>query len=249
MLDVSHVTKKYGKVLACNDVSFHLDPGSVTVLLGPNGAGKSTIMKSIIGFLRYDGRIVVDGQENKTSQARRVLGYIPEMPSLYPNLTVSEHLEFLARAYRLTDYKPRIDALLERFELSDKRKKFGDELSKGMQQKLNICLGLLPEPRLLLLDEPMIGLDPHAIKELKSCFEEMRAQGRTLLVSTHIIDSVDMLWDRTLIMQNGMIRANLTREELDADGRTLEDLFFDVTEGLHADDMTHRAESGEADRA
>lgn len=242
MLDVSHVTKKYGKVTACDDVSFHLDPGSVTVLLGPNGAGKSTIMKAVIGFLRYTGSITVHGLDNKTPEARRILGYIPELPSLYPNLTVSEHLEFLARAYRLTDYKARAEALLERFELTDKRKKFGDELSKGMQQKLNICLGLLPEPQLLLLDEPMVGLDPHAIKELKTCMEEMRAQGRTLLVSTHIIDSVDMLWDRTIIMQNGTLRANLTREELASDGRTLEQVFFDVTEGLHAGDMSHPGE-------
>ena len=241
MLNVSHVTKKYGKVLACSDLCFHLDPGSVTVLLGPNGAGKSTIMKAVIGFLRYDGAIRVGEWSNKSREARRLMGYVPEMPSLYPNLTVSEHMEFLARAYRLTDYRDRAEALLARFELSDKRKKFGDELSKGMQQKLNICLGLLPEPRLLLMDEPMIGLDPHAIKELKAVFEEMRAQGRTLLVSTHIIDSVDMLWDRTIVMQNGVIRANVTREALDAGGRTLEQLFFDVTEGVDRADMRHGA--------
>jgi len=245
MLNVSHVTKKYGKLTACSDLSFRLDPGSVTVLLGPNGAGKSTIMKAVIGFLRYEGEITVGGFPNKTVQARRLLGYIPEMPSLYPNLTVSEHMEFLARAYRLMDYKARADALLERFELGDKKKKFGDELSKGMQQKLNICLGLLPEPRLLLLDEPMIGLDPHAIKELKTVFEEMRADGRTLLLSTHIIDSVDMLWDRTIILQKGEMKANVTRTELDADGRSLETLFFDVTEGVAHGDMSHPAEPQE----
>ena len=249
MVNVSHVTKKYGKVLACNDVSFHLDPGSVTVLLGPNGAGKSTIMKAMIGFLRYDGEITVDGYPNKTTEARRVLGYIPELPTLYPNLTVSEHMEFLARAYKLSDYRKRIDELFERFELSDKRKKFGDELSKGMQQKLNLCLGLLPEPKVLLLDEPMIGLDPHAIKELKSMIEEMRAQGRTLLVSTHIIDSVDMLWDRTIIMQNGTVRANVTRTELDEQGQTLEQLFFDVTEGVDAAELTARSETEEEQEA
>ena len=249
MVNVSHVTKKYGKVLACNDVSFHLDPGSVTVLLGPNGAGKSTIMKAMIGFLRYDGEITVDGYPNKTTEARRVLGYIPELPTLYPNLTVSEHMEFLARAYKLSDYRKRIDELFERFELSDKRKKFGDELSKGMQQKLNLCLGLLPEPKVLLLDEPMIGLDPHAIKELKNMIEEMRAQGRTLLVSTHIIDSVDMLWDRTIIMQNGTVRANVTRAELDEQGQTLEQLFFDVTEGVDAAELTARSETEEEQEA
>ncbi|MCR4599631.1 MAG: ABC transporter ATP-binding protein [Acetatifactor sp.] len=239
MLDVSHVTKKYGKLLACNDVDFHLDPGSVTVLLGPNGAGKSTIMKSIIGFLKYEGKITVGGFPNKTTDARRLLGYIPEMPALYPNLTVSEHFEFLARAYRMTDYKNRANELLERFELSDKKKKFGDELSKGMQQKLNLCLGLLTNPKMILMDEPMIGLDPHAIKQLKGMFEELREQGSTLLVSTHIIDSVDMLWDRALIMQTGKIMANVTRDELAATGKTLEELFFEVTEGVKQEDMTH----------
>lgn len=239
MLNVSHVTKKYGKVTACDDLSFHLDPGSVTVLLGPNGAGKSTIMKAVIGFLRYDGEITVGGYPNKTTDARKLLGYIPEMPSLYPNLTVSEHMEFIARAYRLSGYQERTEELFRRFELMDKKKKFGDELSKGMQQKLNICLGLLPEPKMLLLDEPMIGLDPHAIKELKLLIEEMRGQGRTMLVSTHIIDSVDMLWDRTIIMDRGAIRANVTRVELERDGRTLEQLFFDVTEGVSQSDMAH----------
>lgn len=231
MLKVSHVTKRYGKVIACNDVDFELAPGSVTVLLGPNGAGKSTLMKSIIGFLKYEGQIQVGGYPNKTTDARRLLGYIPEMPSLYPNLTVSEHMEFLARAYRLSDYRDRMETLFRRFELADKKKKFGDELSKGMQQKLNICLGLLPDPSVLLLDEPMIGLDPHAIKELKAMIEQMRSQGKTLLVSTHIIDSVDMLWDRTIIMQGGVVKANITREELEKDGRSLEQLYFDVTEG------------------
>jgi len=242
MLDVSHVTKKYGKTTACSDLCFHLDPGSVTVLLGPNGAGKSTIMKSIIGFLRYEGEIRVAGYPNKSSQARRVMGYVPEMPALYPNLTVGEHMEFLARAYRLSDYKDRIDFLLKRFELDDKRRKFGDELSKGMQQKLNLCLGLLPDPEMLLMDEPMIGLDPHAIKELKNCIEEMRSRSKTLLISTHIIDSVDMLWDRALIMQEGVIRANITRHELEGTGKTLEELFFEVTENLSPADMSHPAD-------
>ncbi len=230
MLDVSQVTKKYGKVLACDDVSFHLDPGSMTVLLGPNGAGKSTILKAIIGFLKYEGTILVKNLPNKTPAARRLLGYIPEMPSLYPNLTVSEHMEFIARAYKLENYQNRVKELFARFELEDKQTKFGDELSKGMQQKLNICLGLLPDPQVLLLDEPMIGLDPHAIKELKMLIEEMQAAGKTILTSTHIIDSIDMMWDRTLIMQNGRIQANVTRPQLEADGRTLEQLFFDTTE-------------------
>ena len=245
MLEVKNVTKKYGKTVACDDVSFTLDPGSITVLLGPNGAGKSTIMKSIIGLLKYDGEIMIGGLPNKTVEARRILGYIPEMPALYPNLTVSEHMEFLARAYKLSDYKDDIDKLFSRFELSDKTKKFGDELSKGMQQKLNICLGLLPKPQVLLLDEPMIGLDPHAIKQLKECIMEMKEEGRTMLISTHIIDSVDMMWDRTIIMQNGKVKANITKDELDATGKTLEELFFDVTEGVNAEDLVDNSEPDE----
>lgn len=246
MLHVSHVTKKYGKLVACNDISFDLTPGSVTVLLGPNGAGKSTLMKAVIGFLRYNGDIAVGGIPNKTTDARRLLGYIPELPSLYPNLTVSEHMEFVARAYRLTDYKAYADELLERFELDDKKRKFGDELSKGMQQKLNICLGLLPRPKMLLLDEPMIGLDPHAIKELKQMFSEMRAEGRTLLISTHIIDSIDMLWDRTIIMQNGTLCANVAREELEAQNKTLEELFFEVTEGIERETVAPAPDTEDA---
>ncbi len=245
MIDVSHVTKKYGKVLACDDVSFHLDPGSVTVLLGPNGAGKSTIMKAMIGLLRYEGEITVGGYPNKSSEARRILGYIPEMPALYPNLTVSEHMEFLRRAYKLDEScAKRAEELLARFELTDKKRKFGDELSKGMQQKLNLCLGLLPDPAALLLDEPMIGLDPHAIKELKSTIEQMRAAGKTLLISTHIIDSVDMLWDRTIIMQSGTVRANVTRDELARSGQSLEELFFSVTEPV--DDEAAEKPEGES---
>lgn len=246
MLNVSHLTKRYGKNTACNDISFTLDEGSITVLLGPNGAGKSTLIKSVTGFLRYGGNITVAGYPNKSIDAKRIFGYVPEIPSLYPNLTVSEHLEFVARAYRLTDYRDDAEALLDRFELSDKKKKFGDELSKGMQQKLNLCIGLLPRPRLLLMDEPMIGLDPHAIKELKKMIEEMRDEGRTVLVSTHMIDSVDMLWDRTLILQDGTLRANVTRADLDERGETLEQLFFSITEGGREAGETGAGEPGDA---
>ena len=230
MLKVERLTKKYGKLKACNDVNLTLEDGSVSVLLGPNGAGKSTLMKSIIGFLRYEGEITVDGYSNKSPEARRILGYIPEMPALYPNLSVNEHMEFVARAYKLNNYKDRIAELFDIFELSDKKKKFGDELSKGMQQKLNLCLGLLPEPKIILLDEPMIGLDPHAIKELKSMIEKMRDENKTVLVSTHIIDSVDMLWDRAIIMKDGIVHANISKEEMEVKEKSLEDMFFEITE-------------------
>ena len=245
ILTVENVTKKYKNELACDNVSFALPAGSVTVLLGPNGAGKSTIMKSIIGFLRYEGNITVDGYPNKSIEAKRVLGYMPEIPSLYPNLTVEEHMEFVARAYRLENYRPYMNELLERFELEDKKRKFGDELSKGMSQKLSLCCALLPQPKLMLMDEPMIGLDPHAIKELKGLMGDMKKNGQTLLVSTHIIDSMDRLWDHAVIMQKGHILGNVVREELEQQGRTLEEEFFALTEGISQNDMYSLTEEKE----
>lgn len=230
MLKVSRVTKKYHKVVANDDINFELEDGQIAVLLGPNGAGKSTIMKCIIGFLKYDGMITIDGIVNKSIEAKRMLGYIPEIPSFYPNLTVDEHLEFVARAYKLQDYKEYKNELLERFELADKKTKFGDELSKGMQQKLSICCGLLPKPKLVLFDEPMIGLDPHAIKELKKMFLELKKDGCSLIISTHMIDSVEELWDTTFIMKDGKFAAVVEKDNIRKDDKSLEDIFFAITE-------------------
>lgn len=234
MLEVQHLTKKYGKNLANDDLNFTISDGTITVMLGPNGAGKSTAIKSIIGFLKYKGKITIDGMDNKSLEAKRIIGYVPEIPALYPNLTVMEHLEFIARAYKLKDYKAYAEELLERFELADKKKKFGDELSKGMQQKLSICCGLLTRPKMILFDEPMIGLDPHAIKELKNVFLELKEKGATILISTHMIDSIDGVWDQTLIMKGGKIVANVRRDEVVENNQSLEDLFFALTEGEEA---------------
>ena len=231
MLSVNNVTKKYGKVIANENISLQIADGQIAVLLGPNGAGKSTIIKSIIGFLKYQGSVTVDGLLNKSIEAKRIMGYIPEIPSLYPNLTVDEHMEFVARAYKLDNYKEYKEELLRRFELDDKRKKFGDELSKGMQQKLSICCGLLPKPKLILFDEPMIGLDPHAIKELKSMLLELKQQGVSILVSTHMIDSIEELWDTTYIMMKGRVAAVVERDKIAQGDKSLEDMLFEIKEG------------------
>ncbi|MEG1317204.1 MAG: ABC transporter ATP-binding protein, partial [Oscillospiraceae bacterium] len=176
MLNVSHVTKKYGKLEANKDISFSVEMGQIAVLLGPNGAGKSTIIKCIAGLLRFDGEILIGGFQNKTTEAKRLLGYIPEIPAAYELLTVAEHLEFIRRAYRMEDdgYDK---YLLERFDLWEKRDKPAKELSKGMQQKLSICCTLAHKPRAVIFDEPMVGLDPHAIKELKKLFVELKNDG------------------------------------------------------------------------
>ena len=236
MLMVSHVTKRYGKTIANSDINLTIGDGEICILLGPNGAGKSTLIKNIIGFHKYDGSILVNGHVNKTLEAKRLMGYVPEIPSLYPNLTVEEHMEFIARVYRLSDYKDYKEELLERFELADKRSKFGDELSKGMQQKLSVCCGLLPRPKMVLFDEPMIGLDPHAIKEMKKLFVELRAAGCSLLVSTHMIDSIEELWDTTYIMKEGRIEAVVHKADVMEGEKSLEDIFFEITEGTAAGD-------------
>ncbi len=227
MLKVKQVTKKYGKVTAVQDVSFEIGSGEIAVLLGPNGAGKSTIIKCIAGLLRFDGEITIDEKPNKTLDAKRALGYVPEMPAVYDMLTVREHLEFILRAYRMED-EGIVDALLERFELFDKRDKLGKELSKGMQQKLSICCALVHRPSVIIFDEPMVGLDPHAIKQLKEVFTELRNNGATVLISTHMIDSVENYWNKVYIMQNGRFVAE--RASSDVNEESLEALFFRLTE-------------------
>ncbi|HIQ63380.1 MAG TPA: ABC transporter ATP-binding protein [Candidatus Avichristensenella intestinipullorum] len=230
MLQVEHVTKRYGQTLANDDVSVHVQEGEVAVLLGPNGAGKSTLIKCVTGLLRFSGDIRLCGHGNKTREAKRLLGYIPEMPAVYDLLTVDEHLEFIRRAWKLDDgARAWGETLLERLQLADKRNKLGKELSKGMQQKLSICCALLHKPRVAVFDEPMVGLDPHAIKELKELFGEMRADGASVLISTHMLDSVEGIWDAAYIMMNGRIAA---RQRGGArDEQALETLFFQITEG------------------
>lgn len=231
MLLVGNVTKRYGKLIANDRVSFEIRPGEISVLLGPNGAGKSTIIKSIAGLLKFEGMITINGNENKSMQAKRDLGYIPEMPALYDMLTVWEHMEFIARAYSLKDWKEKAQNLLQRFELDDKKKKLGSELSKGMQQKVSICCSLLTNPKVILFDEPMVGLDPHAIKELKKLIVEKKNEGVAILISTHMLDSVNEFWDSANIMMDGKIAARRTRSEIEATGEDLEALFFKITEG------------------
>ena len=230
MLYVSNLTKSYKKLLANDNITFQANDGEVTLLVGPNGAGKSTAIKCIAGLLRFQGEVTINGHLNKTVEAKRDFGYIPEIPAPFDTLTIYEHLEFVARAYRVENWEPRAKSLLSRMELDDKQNKLGKELSKGMQQKLSICCALLPNPKVILFDEPMIGLDLHAIKELKTMIFELKQQGCAVVISTHILDSVDDLWDKTLILMNGRVKAERTRKEVEASGEDLEELFFTITE-------------------
>ena len=227
MLEIIQLSKRYGKTLAADSVSFQVPDGRVGILLGPNGAGKSTVIKSIAGLLKFEGAIRIQGMDSKTLEAKKAFAYVPEMPNMYEALTVREHMEFIKRAYGLQTDDRDVDSLLERFEVLDKQDKLVNELSKGMMQKVSICCALLISPRVILLDEPMVGLDPAAIKELKQAVGELRNSGCTVLISTHMLEMVKELWDVTFVMDKGHILGTYSREEVGDED--LEELFFQVT--------------------
>ena len=232
MLEIRNLTKKYGKTVAVDQVNFLVPDGQIGVLLGPNGAGKSSIIKSIAGLVRYDGEVTIQGIPSKKVEAKKVFTYVPELPAMYDALTVREHLEFILQAYQVEATNEEIEALLERFELLDKQDKLGNELSKGMMQKVSICCALVIKPQVILLDEPMVGLDPAAIKELKKVILELKDGGATVLISTHMLEMVKELWDVTFVMEKGHIIGTYSKEMVGAEN--LEDLFFQVTEGGQA---------------
>lgn len=229
MLEIKQLSKAYGKNIVVDKVDFTVPSGNVGILLGPNGAGKSTIIKSIAGLLKYTGEIYIEGIPGKTIEAKKIFGYVPEIPVMFEALTVREHLEYIRKAYKVEVTEEEIDYLLKRFELFDKQDKLGNELSKGMMQKVSITCALLVNPKVILLDEPMVGLDPAAIKELKVVIQELKAQGKTVLISTHMLEMVKDLWDTMFVMEKGKIIATYQKEEVG--NEDIESLFFTVTGG------------------
>lgn len=234
MLEIKYLTKTFKKFEAVKDLNLTLGEGEIGVLVGPNGAGKSTTIKCIAGLLKYVGNITIDGHSNKSIEGKKIFSYVPELPGLFPLLTVREHIHFMAKAYGIENYEDYANELFDIFDLVDKTEKFGSELSKGMQQKLSLCCALITRPKLLLLDEPLIGLDPKAIKELKNLLLRLKKEGVSMIVSTHLLDSVDELWDRIIIMNKGTVVFSKTRTEFEQDDtistESLEDIFFRVTE-------------------
>lgn len=225
MLKIENVSKSFTGVKANRNISLEAGKGEVALLLGLNGAGKSTLIKCICGLYKFDGKITVGDYDCRSNEAKKLIGYVPETPALYDYLTVGEHLDFIERAYKCRNDALRKE-LLERFELSDKINKLGKELSKGMQQKLSVCCALIHEPELIIFDEPMVGLDPYAIKTLKNIFLELKQQGKTVIISTHILDSVESYWDKAYILSDGELRAAMTSQDSE---QSLEELFFSVT--------------------
>ena len=229
MLEVQGLSKRYGKYLAVDHVSFSIPDGCVGILLGPNGAGKSTIIKSIAGLLRYDGGIGIQKMSSKSLEAKKVFAYVPEIPALFDALTVREHIEYIRKAYKSSITDEEIEGLLARFEMSDKQDKMGNELSKGMMQKVSICCALAVKPQVILFDEPMVGLDPKAIKELKEVILELKENGVTVLISTHMLEMVYGLWEVMFVMEKGKLIGAYKKDEVG--GKDLDDLFFEMTGG------------------
>lgn len=229
MIEVRNLTKSYNVLEkpAVKDVSLCARAGEITILLGPNGAGKSTTIKSIANLLNYEGKILICGYPNNTIEAKKCFSYVPEIPMLYDVLTVDETIEFIGRAYRVKHYKEIADRYLEAFKMTENRKKLAKELSKGMRQKLSMILAFMIEPKALLVDEPMVGLDPASIEEVLELFRQLRAEGTAILISTHIIDIVNDIWDRAYIMNRGEIVKEIDRK--DAGEETLKEIFFETT--------------------
>ncbi|KOF55609.1 ABC transporter ATP-binding protein [Clostridium sp. DMHC 10] len=236
VLEVISLKKYYKGNKAVDGISFHLNAGEIVGLTGPNGAGKTTTIKCILGLLRKTkGKVLVDGIDSIKQESKYKLAYIPETPDIYPMLTVWEHLKFIALAYYIDDWQEYGNEILKRFDLYDKKNILGRDLSKGMKQKLSICCALLHKPDVFLVDEPLIGLDPKAIRELKDAFKALRAEGKSLLISTHMLDTAEGLCDRIVVLKKGTLILEGTIEDLRlkvnaGEDSSLEDLFLEVTE-------------------
>lgn len=251
MLEINGLVKYYGKTLAVDGVSFSVGDGEMLGLLGPNGAGKTTILRSVAGIVRVNGgSVAVDGHDLRTQeeQAKRKLAFVPEVPNMFDMLTVYEHIRFIAMAYDTMDgFEERADALLKRFDLLSKKNEFVISLSKGMKQKLAVICSFIHDARVFLFDEPLIGIDPKGVHELKDMMFSARDSGASILVSTHMLDTVERLCDRILIIDKGKKVAEGTLDELQGRAQvggsaSLEEVFLKLT--MEAEDESNTVPAG-----
>ncbi|MDZ4830577.1 MAG: ABC transporter ATP-binding protein [Phycisphaerae bacterium] len=238
ILSVTDYTKTYDKVVAVSGLSFTVTAGQVVGLVGPNGAGKTTTMRAIAGIIPPSrGSLLIWGFD-VTSQpvaAKRHLAYVPDDPKLFDTLTVWEHLRFIAATYQVDAWGDKAEVLVARFELGPKRDALTQELSRGMRQKLAICCAYLHDPRLIMFDEPMTGLDPHGIRTLKESIRERSAAGAGILVSSHLLALVEDLTTHLLILHRGerlfFGSVQEARSQFGGSDASLEEVFFRATEG------------------
>ncbi|WP_018662349.1 ABC transporter ATP-binding protein [Heyndrickxia acidiproducens] len=238
LLEVNHLTGGYTKKPVIQNITFTVDPGQLIGLIGLNGAGKSTTIKHIIGLMEpKKGQIIMNGKELKSGpdEYRKQFSYIPETPILYDELTLDEHLKLTAMAYGVDEktYAERVTPLLKAFRLHKKLGWFPANFSKGMKQKVMIMCAFLVEPRLYIIDEPFVGLDPLGIQSLLDLINQMKKKGAGILMSTHILATAERYCDGFIILHNGKIRAKGTLAQLQAEfhmpGATLDDLYIQLT--------------------
>jgi ABC-2 type transport system ATP-binding protein len=240
MIELIEVSKSYnrGKIKAVDGLSLTIRSGEIFGFLGPNGAGKTTTIKMIVGLLKPDsGRIAVEGFDVSTDpiKAKRFTTYVPDYPAVYDRLTGIEYLNFIGDVYDVPkkDRLQRIDKWLQIFELAPVVTNPIQSYSHGMKQKIVLMAALLPSPRVMILDEPLVGLDPRAAYHLKDLFREHCEQGNTLMFSTHIMEVAEKLCDRIGIIHKGRLAACGSMEELRRLGRTehsLESIFLELTD-------------------
>jgi ABC-2 type transport system ATP-binding protein len=237
MIEVENLTKVYGSLTAVEDLSFAVKPGEILGLVGPNGAGKTTTLRSLAGIIPPTrGRIRVAGSDLAVDpiSAKGKLAFIPDEPQLFEYLTVTEHLKFVARLYRQPEAVDRIRPLLQELELSDKRDALATELSRGMKQKLAIACGLIHQPTVLILDEPLTGLDPVGIRRMKRTISARAVAGAAVVLSSHLLQLVEEICTRVLIIQGGRrvalgSVAEIVNERPELSGRGLEEIFLSLT--------------------
>lgn len=233
MIEVSHLTKKYGGHLAVDDVSFTVEDGQIYGLLGPNGAGKSTIMNILTGYLSAtSGQVTVAGHPlpEEADEAKACVGYLPEQPPLYPEMTVGEYLNFVAELKKVprAQRKEQVLRAARRTGLEKVLPRLIRSLSKGYKQRVGIAQALLGSPKIIILDEPTVGLDPAQVIEMRKLIREL-GKAHTVILSSHILSEVQAVCQQVLILSKGKLAASGTLQELTADGRSLEEVFLALT--------------------
>ena len=233
MIEVSHLTKKYGGHLAVDDVSFTVEDGQIYGLLGPNGAGKSTIMNILTGYLSAtSGQVTVAGHPlpEEADEAKACVGYLPEQPPLYPEMTVGEYLNFAAELKKVprAQRKEQVLRAAQRTGLEKVLPRLIRSLSKGYKQRVGIAQALLGSPKIIILDEPTVGLDPAQVIEMRKLIREL-GKAHTVILSSHILSEVQAVCQQVLILSKGKLAASGTLQELTADGRSLEEVFLALT--------------------
>ena len=232
MLKIEHLIKKYGDFKAVDDLSLHVQKGEIYGFIGHNGAGKTTTLKSVVGILKFDeGDIFIDGISIKDDPigCKKKIAYIPDNPDLYEYMSADRYLNFIADVFSLSveQRRERINKYAELFELSDKLSQPIASYSHGMKQKLAIISAWIHEPKLVIMDEPFVGLDPKASYILKQMMRELCDDGGAIFFSTHVLEVAEKLCDKVAIIKQGKLIKQGTMEEVKGD-ESLEDVFLEL---------------------